>query len=119
MKYTHQSFALGLQENMADRHLVIQADYPGGPGYFGHAMDNVFPRVLTILPGAKLAGHAVSAVIPQEAREFFSNLALAKKISSQGWRTFHDLRIYVERGLCQENVTIVTKLECCLPKLSI
>ena len=26
-----------LQDNAATKHLVVQASYPGGPGYFGHA----------------------------------------------------------------------------------
>ncbi|CAE7515099.1 unnamed protein product [Symbiodinium pilosum] len=62
-----------VEDNLAAKHLVIQASYPGGPAYFGHAIDNVFPRVLSILPGAKLAGHRVSVVVPQVSREFFSH----------------------------------------------
>ena len=38
------------------------------------AIDNVFPRVLSILPGAKTSGHKVSVVVPAASREFFSDL---------------------------------------------
>ncbi|CAK8990533.1 unnamed protein product [Durusdinium trenchii] len=61
-----------VQDNLAAKHVVVQVNYAGGCGYFGHAIDNVFPRVLAILPGAKRANHTVSVVIPEEAREFFS-----------------------------------------------
>ena len=36
------------------------------------AIDNVFPRVLSIFPGAKSAGYKLSVVIPKTSREFFS-----------------------------------------------
>ena len=31
-----------LQDNAATKHLVVQASYPGGPGYFGHASWRLF-----------------------------------------------------------------------------
>jgi len=65
--------AAEMQDNAATKHLVVQASYPGGPGYFGHAIDNVFPRVLSIFPGAKSAGYKLSVVIPKTSREFFSH----------------------------------------------
>ena len=36
------------------------------------AIDNVFPRVLSIFPGAKSAGYKLSVVVPKTSREFFS-----------------------------------------------
>ena len=29
--------AADVRDNIAAKHLVVQASYPGGPGYFGHA----------------------------------------------------------------------------------
>lgn len=65
--------AAEMQDNAATKHLVVQASYPGGPGYFGHAIDNVFPRVLSVFPGAKSAGYKLSVVVPKTSREFFSH----------------------------------------------
>lgn len=57
--------------NVAAKHVVMQVDFPEC-GFFGHAVDNVFPRIIPVVRAAKKAGHKVSVVIPERARARFS-----------------------------------------------
>eukprot|EP00747_Dinoflagellata_sp_TGD_P164452 gnl/TRDRNA2_/TRDRNA2_184420_c0_seq1.p1 gnl/TRDRNA2_/TRDRNA2_184420_c0~~gnl/TRDRNA2_/TRDRNA2_184420_c0_seq1.p1 ORF type:complete len:476 (+),score=68.91 gnl/TRDRNA2_/TRDRNA2_184420_c0_seq1:82-1509(+) len=51
--------------NANAKHLVVRLNFPDA-SYFGHAIDNLFPRLMTLLRGAHLANHSVSVVIPKK-----------------------------------------------------
>ena len=60
-----------LTQNLASRRVVVYMNMRES-GYFGHAVDNVLPRVFAVVGGAQRSGHSVSVVLPPLGRRSMS-----------------------------------------------
>ena len=58
-------------QNLASKVVVVYMNLRES-GYFGHAIDNVLPRVFAVVGGARRAGHRVSLVLPPLGRRSMS-----------------------------------------------
>jgi len=60
------------EKNARAKRAVVQVQFAEA-GYFAHAIDNVFPRVISVWEGARKAGYNLSVVMPHQSRSFFSH----------------------------------------------
>ena len=51
------------RENMAAKHVVAYMNFRES-GYYGHAIDNIFPRVFAVMPALVHSGHRLTLVLP-------------------------------------------------------
>ncbi|CAE7211510.1 unnamed protein product, partial [Symbiodinium necroappetens] len=58
-------------QNLASKVVVVYMNLRES-GYFGHAIDNVLPRVFAVVGGARRSGHRVSLVLPPLGRRSMS-----------------------------------------------
>eukprot|EP00438_Fugacium_kawagutii_P014812 Skav234786 [mRNA] locus=scaffold69:46519:64099:+ [translate_table: standard] len=66
-----QCEASRVEANMRAKEIVVYVNFRES-GYYGHAIDNILPRIFTVMPGLVQSGHKLVLVLPPLGRRSLS-----------------------------------------------